>query len=173
MHKFGVYKATTLAQRNEFQLLQEYYYELAENYFVQKDFAHNPQMRGYALSSILSPGDIAVTHTAYWLYTGKISPPLKQKYYIARQDARHKAAGIRRRFQSQDLQIIGGQQITSLERTALDLLLLDLETGMDYLWELLPVGTSIKQIYTYSKNRKGLNNMQIINQVLAQLANKY
>lgn len=134
---FPIIEATSLTQRNEIANAPYIGVRLAGDTAVAHQWCMTPNMRAYAIKQ-LNPGDFTATHeTALWIHTGIATLALERTLQFA-QPTSSRIAGARRMFvPDEHIMRIAGQQLTTPERTAVDLLLANIETGITYLRELI------------------------------------
>ena len=134
---YPILETTSLAQRNEIANAPYIGVRLAGDKAVAHQWCTTPSMRAYAIKQ-LNSGDFTATHeTALWIHTGIASLALERTLHFA-QPTSSRIAGANRMFvPDQHTMSIAEQKLTTPERTAVDLLLADIETGITYLRELI------------------------------------
>lgn len=129
--------------------------ELGTIGFVGIDLTRSPADRGRILAMQYSDG-VLHRESALWVHTGLHTPPLAKQIDIAREVPR------------EDLVVIGGQQVTSLERTALDLLIHREDHAIEYICALVRAGTSVGDIEKLA-TRRSLGRIVRARAILSQL----
>ncbi|WP_216409283.1 hypothetical protein [Arcanobacterium phocae] len=114
--------------------------------------------------------DIIVSHVgAYWVYTGKTTNELSRSLHVYRSTNQRQGRLPRKKFPEQDLVTIKCVTVTSLERTAIDLLQHDLATGIEALLNLLRQGASYEKIISRVQQLKRVPGMKQVRALLCQL----
>lgn len=161
--------AHNLAELNHYRINREYYLELPHEYFVPFSRLYSPEARILALQNFLIPGDILIGKSALWVHTGFISNNKLAEITIARADGRKRKNASRKRIPNSHLDLIAEIKITNLARTAIDLLLADLEFGITALPKLIRTGTNIPEIQNLAEKMNGHQGISRVRSVLAQL----
>ncbi|WP_216381616.1 hypothetical protein [Arcanobacterium phocae] len=121
------------------------------------------------LHAIYGP-DIIVSHVgAYWVHTGKTTTELSRSLHVYRTGKQRRGKLPKKRFPEQDLVTIKSVMVTSLERTAVDLLQHDLATGIEALLNLLRQGASYETIVCRAHHLQRVPGMKRVRELLCQL----
>ncbi|MCI6573587.1 MAG: hypothetical protein PT944_00655 [Actinomycetaceae bacterium] len=127
---------TSLADRNELANAPYIGACIARSYFVPARWCDSAAMRGYVTSCIAAQHSVATHETALWIHTGRATPALERGLAIA--DSTNNTHGRSRRshIPPSDIVTCGSQRLTSPERTAVDLLMQDIPTGISYMLDI-------------------------------------
>ena len=168
---FPILEATSLAQRNEIANAPYIGVRLAGDKAVAHQWCMTAAMRAYAIAQ-LNPGDFTATHeTALWIHTGIATPALERSLHFAHPTS-SRIAGAARMFVPRDHTMsIAGQKLTTPERTAVDLLLANVETGITYLRELILhcPGTTLETTLSCARTVRSKKDIGQVRSILAQL----
>lgn len=163
--EYPLITARCLSELNHFRAHHQYYLELPENHFVAYRDVYCAGLRALALAQLINPADILVGKSALWLHTGFV-PTLMREITTARIDGRKHTGTVRKKIAEHHLMQIENVVTTTPARTAVDLLLVDLELGITALPKLIKAGTNISQIQCIAAE---MSNSQGINQVRSVL----
>ena len=140
--------------------------------WVGRDLCRTVQQRALLISHAARTKDIATKHTALWVHTGITTLQLsREQSFFGADDARpdgqrsHSAAPI----PPVDLVRIGRLTLTTPERTALDLMATDIETGMGAALALIRSGVSLHALRSRADALRRITGMKRVRQVLAQI----
>ncbi|WP_297566493.1 hypothetical protein [uncultured Arcanobacterium sp.] len=158
----------SFAELQELRHCKTEFIELGEACFTPAVFTFSPPLRGYIISRLTTEGDIAGMHSAFWIHTGISTPALARELNISRQDEKRRRPQSRRRFPAAHIERIGGQLLTTKERTAIDLLRVDLIAGSEKISALLEAGSSLEAIYACSKEIRGATGIRQARKAVAQ-----
>ncbi len=152
-----IFEPANLAERNAGHLLarEGLMVDIGGVGLVGVDLCRSPAARGRILS-LKVPTKILHSESALWVHTGLHTPALSQGLNVSRE------------ITPGDVVVIGGLKITSLERTALDLLIRDEESGIEYMCALIRAGTSVDKIYALATERS-LSGIVHVRTILKQL----
>ncbi|XCB30039.1 hypothetical protein RQN30_00795 [Arcanobacterium hippocoleae] len=154
---------------NHYRAHREYYLELPDNHFVSYPDVYSPALRALALKPFLAKNDTVINESALWLHTGFYPCHVLDKVKTARLDGRKRKGSVRRRIPAQHLQLIEGIFTTTLERTAADLLLSDLELGITAIPKIIRAGSNIQKIQNLVNSLNGIQGLSCVRSVLSQL----
>ncbi|VEI12474.1 hypothetical protein [Trueperella bialowiezensis] len=131
----NVHQPATITERNAGHALlhERLMVEIGGIGLVGVDLCHSSTMRG-GIIAMRHRDKIVRAEAALWIHTGLTSVRLANTV-----DVMKKADPV-------DVVTIGGQQLTSLERTALDLLIKDPESGIGYMGVLIRAGARLEKI---------------------------
>ncbi|MCI5826077.1 MAG: hypothetical protein MR006_05380 [Arcanobacterium sp.] len=167
-----LFTATALADRNEFANAPYIGAEIAKQYFVPARWCTSATLRGYAIHSIVA-GDAVATHeTALWIHTGQATPALARGLALADHANNKHGQARRSSIPAADCTHAGGQRFTTAERTAVDLLLRDITTGIPYLLSLLREypALDIAAVQECAGRMRVARGIRTVREALAQLA---
>lgn len=129
--------------------------ELGTIGFVGVDLCRSPADRGRILAMQYSD-KVLHRESALWVHTGFHTSVLTTRIDVARD------------VPAADVVVIGGQQTTTLERTALDLLINRENHAVQYMCELVRAGTSVDAIEKLA-NQRSLGGVVGARSILKQL----
>lgn len=154
---FEILQPHTLADRHAGHTLSRegLMVEIAGIGFVGTDLCRTPEARGHLLAMRYS-GKVLRRESALWVHTGVPSPAFAAEIDVAKSDKRRGVV------------VIGGQAVTTLERTAIELLIASPETGIGYMCELIRAGTTVAKIEAYAR-RLSLAGIIQTREILHQL----
>ncbi|WP_353066895.1 hypothetical protein [Arcanobacterium hippocoleae] len=161
--------AHDLAALNHYRAYPEYYFELPEKHFAAYAAISSPALRALAIQPFISREDVLIQASALWLHTGYTHANMLRKVDVAATNRHQKKNTIRRIIPNNHLTRIADVKVTSLERTAIDLLLSDLELGICAIPKLIRCGTNIAKIHSFSENMHGKQGIGKVRSVLTQL----
>lgn len=136
--------------------------------WVGLDLCRDTQSRARIVSLAAEPDSVAIEGTALWIYTGIHTLSLESSLSFARRH-RRASASVRRRFDDVDICVMSGLTITTPERTAIDLLRKDAESGLGHLFALIRSGANFASISARAKELYGVPGMQRARKILRQL----
>lgn len=131
-------KAQTLAELNEFAHAPYVGARLPDGVIVPQEWCAMPQMRGYVMSELRPYPSVIATHeSALWIHTGIATLALERALSFAHLHDSQKAGARRESIPRNHIMQIGSQHVTTPERTAVDLLTANTDSGVAYLASLL------------------------------------
>ncbi|MFC5370063.1 hypothetical protein [Arcanobacterium bovis] len=169
MITFPLIEAKNLAQLNECRLSDDQYLELLPGIFADLNYCITPTLRAYAHQSITHEGDILSARSALWIHTGIAPVTLVRGPRTVRLDSKYRNTGPRRRIQSHNILKLGNVFVTDCDRTAVDLLLEDLESGIGYLPSLLRAGARYERMLDCLERIRSVAGKKRVQAVLSQL----
>ncbi|MCI7305009.1 MAG: hypothetical protein MR522_01895 [Trueperella sp.] len=154
-----IYQPTTLAQRNEARTLAGagLMIDIGEIGYVGVDLCKTATSRARLLA-MRKPGKVFVRESALFVHTGWHTPQLQ-----TRVDAVAPAA-----IAGTDLADVGGQLVTTLERTAIDLMISHEDAGVELLCLLVRAGTCVQAIERRAYQLQ-LHGIARVREILTQL----
>lgn len=129
--------------------------ELGTVGFVGVDLCRSPAERGSVLAMKYSE-KILDREAALWIHTGLHTLPLTRKISVARSIC------------ADDVVVRGGQKLTNIERTAIDLLIDGEEHGIEYLCALIRAGSNVAAVERLARQRS-LAGIVRVRKILRQL----
>lgn len=169
MINFPLIEAKSLADLNQYRFLDDRYLELLPGIFADTNYCINPLLRAYAYQSITHDGDILCSWSALWIHTGYAPIQLIRGPYTVRRDSKYRSTSKRRTIRSEDIHKYGNVLVTNCARTAVDLLLEDLEAGISFLPILLRSGARYEAIMECLNHIHAVAGKKRVQEVLAQL----
>ena len=166
--EFPLLAAKNFNDLNHFRGHHQYYLELPNNHFVAYRDVYSPSLRALALAQLMQPQDILIGVSALWLHTGFVADTMSE-LSLARIDGRKRNGIVRKKIPSNHLMQVENVAATTPSRTALDLLLQDLELGITALPKLIRVGSDILQIQQIALQMTGVPGINRVRSVLRQL----
>ncbi|MDD7465828.1 MAG: hypothetical protein PUK59_06310 [Actinomycetaceae bacterium] len=127
---------SSLADRNELANASYIGARIADTYFVPARWCDSATMRGYVMSCITTRTSVVTHETALWIHTGRTTLALERGLSIADSSNNTHGRSHRSFVAAADTVSCGSQILTTPERTAVDLLLRDIPTGISYLLEI-------------------------------------
>lgn len=166
--EFPLIAAKNFNDLNHFRGHHQYYLELPDNHFVAYRDVYSSNLRALALAQLMQPHDILIGVSALWLHTGFVAGAMGE-LSLARIDGRKRNGVVRKKIPSNHLMQVENVAATTPSRTALDLLLQDLELGITALPKLIRVGSDILQIQQIALQMTGVPGINRVRSVLRQL----
>ncbi|MFP7696062.1 hypothetical protein [Trueperella sp. LYQ143] len=132
--------------------------EVGDIGYVGVDLCRTPAGRARLLALRL-PGAIFIRDSALWIHTGWHTSSFATGQHVA-----HTASTLR----ADEIITVGGQQVTCLERTAIDLLIHDEESGLGYLCLLIRAGARLSDV-TQHAEQIHIHGIRRVRRLLNQL----
>ncbi len=164
-----IHPASSGLSKNELQNHAAHFLEFPQNYFADLRKLHSPATRILAVREFIKPQQCIIAQTALWIYTGYYCKTTFLPLRLANIHANASSSVKRRRYSTTEVQNIAGSIITTPERTALDLLLADIPSGIGYLCKLLRSGADFSQVLQQAQNLRGVKSSAQVVNVLQQI----
>lgn len=163
----------TLAERNEFANAPYVGAKFPDGIAVPKEWCETAPMRAYVVGELRPYRDVVATHeTALWVHTGVATLALERSLSFAHLHDSQKPGARREQIPSDHVMVLSGQYLTTPTRTAVDLLLADTESGVEYLAALFRVcpDTSMDSVIQCAWEMRSKQGIGRVRALLGQLS---
>lgn len=170
MAEFPTIEAKNLADLNDFRFRSDHFVELSSGrYFALLEYCSSAQFRASAYKSLIHPGDILTQYSALWIHTGLVTPQLAQGPFVVRRDSRHRTSCSRRKIPVYHTVTLAGVELMSVDRTVVELLVADLESGISNLPKLVRAGATYDGVENVAKEIHSVPGKRRLQAILRQL----
>ncbi|MDP9800057.1 hypothetical protein J2S49_000133 [Arcanobacterium wilhelmae] len=111
-------------------------------------------------------GNIAIRHTALWIYTGNVTPNFHEHVETI---GAHSDIAKRRKYAPSDLVTIGSLLVTTPERTLIDLLLDDVPCALANIHSLVRAGCDLTAAARRAGQIEGIHGIARVRTIARQL----
>lgn len=137
--------------------------------WIPADYVATIEQRARIVNALCG-SDIVITHVgAYWIYTGIPTVELSRSLHIRNSSMTSAKRHPRNNIPPEDIAIICSTQLTTKERTIIDLLRDDLAIGMEALCLLMRSGASFDHVLHIAQRLKNNPGMRNVRELLYQL----
>lgn len=171
LDRYPYIRAYTPSERQTLINLRQELLPFPGGIFVPRALCASAQSRAWILSGLSSPQAVAYRYTALWLHTGHVTSAFERglEFIYPHQHKHH--GEYQPSLPALTITQTNHIGVTTLERTAIDVLLADLRTGTEHMCALVRAGTSVRKIRLLAHQTPHVTGIKRVRDYLDALPN--